>query len=241
MADSNLFDPSRLYEALRQQGLLPKVTGFTPPGKASGLFNSSINRIAAAVPTKTKIMPEYDTNILAHEMTHAVQNNLLRDTAGRIQKKIEQGEKVSDQERQFLRASEQIFASSFANVGYYDSSKHRKDIEDYNKQVRSQYTGTNKDFGSYRTSPDEAQAFGVGNMTTNLSAMGNQVNPHLDPSMTTEFDILLSLYQKLPESLRTSSAQAQQQQIQQNRQTSKDVYLPMANDLFADPFKYSIK
>jgi hypothetical protein len=240
MADS-LFDPSRLYEALRQQGLLPKVTGFTPTGNASGLFNSSTNRIAAAVPTKTKIMPEYDTNVLAHEMTHSVQSNLLKDVAFRIQKKLEQGEKVSDQERQFLRATEQMFATNFNNVGNYDSSKHRKDIQDYNKQVRSQYTGTNKDYGSYRTSPDEAQAFGVGNMTTSLSAMGNQVNPHLDPSMTTEFDILLSMYQKLPESLRTSSAAAQQEQIQKNRQTSKDVYLPMANDLFADPFKYSIK
>lgn len=240
MAD-NLFDPSRLYEALRQQGLLPKVANFTPAGEAHGLFNSAVNRITAEMPTKTKLLPEYNTNTLAHEMTHAVQNNLLRDTAYRIQKKVEQGEPVSDQERQFLRASEQMFANSFARVGNYDSAQHSKDLKAYKDQVRSQYTGTNKDYGSYRTKPDEAQAFGVGNMSVPFGAMGNQVNPHLDPSMATEFDILLSMYQKLPESLRASSSAAKQEQIARERKTSQDVYLPMANDLFSDPFKYTIK
>lgn len=57
----------------------------------------------------------------------------------------------------------------------------------------------------------------------------------------TEFDILLSMYQKLPESVRASSAAAKQEQITRERKTSDDVYLPMANDLFSDPFKYSIK
>jgi hypothetical protein len=240
MAD-NLFDPSRLYEALKQANLLPKVTGFTPPGNAEGLFNASLNRIAAAVPSKTQMLPEFSTNTLAHEMTHSVQNNLLRDMAYRIQKKVEQGQKVSDQEQQFLRASEQIFATSFANVGNYDRSKTTTDIKAYKDQVRSQYTGTNKDYGSYRTKPDEAQAFGVGNMSVPFGAMGNQVNSHLDPSMATEFDILLSMYQKLPESVRASSAAAKQEQITRERKTSDDVYLPMANDLFSDPFKYSIK
>lgn len=240
MAD-NLFDPSRLYQVLRQAGLLPKVANVTPYGEEEGLFNRSINRIATELPSKTKILPEYNTRNLAHEMTHAVQFNLLRDTAWRIQKKVEQGEPVSDQERQFLRASEQIFANSFARIGNYDSDKHRKDLKAYENQVRSQYTGTNKEFGSYRTSPNEAQAFGVGNMSVPFGSMGNQVNPHLDPSMATEFDILLSMYQQLPEAIRSSAAAAKQQEIAKERKTTTDVYLPLANDLFADPFKYTIK
>jgi hypothetical protein len=240
MADS-LFDPSRLYEALRQQGLLPKVTNFSPPGSAEGLFAPSINRIAANIPSPMDSRPDYNKNILAHEMTHAVQNNLLQDTAWRIQKKIEQGEKVSDQERQFLRASEQIFANSFARMGNYNSAQHRNDLKAYKDQVRSQYTGTDKEYGSYRTSPGEAQAFGVGNMATNRLSIGNQVNPHLDPSMATEFDILLSMYQKLPESLRASSAAAKQAQIEKERSTSKDVYLQLSNDLLKNPFPPSIK
>lgn len=237
MAD-NLFDPSRLYEVLRQAGLLPKVANLSPYGEEDGLFNSLINRITTELPTKTA---PYNTKTLAHEMTHAVQHNLLRDTAWRIQKKIEQGDPVSDQERQFLRASEQIFANSFARIGNYDADKHRNDLKAYENQVKSQYTGTSKNYGSYRMSPNEAQAFGVGNMSVPFPVMGNPVNSHLDPSLATEFDILLSMYQKLPENIRAAAAAAKQQQITKERQTTTDQYLPMANDLFTDPFKYTIK
>jgi hypothetical protein len=238
---NNLFDASRLYEILKQYNLLPKVTGFEPAGNSSGLFSADTNRIVAAIPSKSDASPEFSKQVLAHEMTHAVQSNLLRNTAYQIQQKIQKGEQVSDQERQYLRASEQIFADSFSNVGNYDSAKHRKDMKAYEKQVRSQYTGINKDYGSYRTSPDEAQAFGVGNMSTPVGMMGSQVNSHLDPSIATEFDILLTMYQKLPEALKTTSAANKLEKIQQNRKTSKDIYLPMSNDLLSDPFPLSIK
>jgi hypothetical protein len=179
----------------------------------------------------------------AHEMTHAVQNNLLENTAYQIQKKKQQGDKLSDQEAQYLRAAEQLFARQYGNVGSFNKSKYRADTESYKDMVKDMYYSPtrNKDFESYRKSVDEAQAFGVGNMSypSNLRRSGQ--NPHFDPSMAQEFDILLSMYQNLPESLKSSAAISKQTQIEKNRQNSKDFYLESAKDIFKNPFEPTIK
>jgi hypothetical protein len=59
--------------------------------------------------------------------------------------------------------------------------------------------------------------------------------------MAQEFDILLSMYQNLPESLKNSAAISKQTQIEKNRQTSKDFYLESAKDMFKNPFEPTIK
>ena len=46
MADG-LFNPSRLYEALKQYGLLPKHANYSPAGDANGLFSAELNRVVA--------------------------------------------------------------------------------------------------------------------------------------------------------------------------------------------------
>lgn len=244
MADG-LFNPSRLYEALKQYGLLPKHANYSPAGDANGLFSAELNRVVA--PDAALIRDQYPKDAtmatLAHEMTHAVQNNLLRNTAITIQRKKQKGEKLSDQEQQYLRASEQIFSDQFGNIGSFDSRKYRKDSESYQNMAKDFYSSPygRKEFESYRRSPTEAQAFGVGNMSykSDLSRPGQ--NPHFDPSMATEFDILLSMYQNLPESLKSSAASAKKAQIEKNRQNSDDYYLQTAKDLFKNPFEPTIK
>jgi hypothetical protein len=74
---------------------------------------------------------------------------------------------------------------------------------------------------------------------SNLRRTG--VNPHFDPSMTTEFDILLSMFEKLPESLKRSAAMEKQAKIEKNRQGSNDVYLNLSNDMFQNPFESTVK
>lgn len=244
MADG-LFNASRLYEVLKQYGLLPKHANYSPAGDANGLFSAELNRVVA--PDAALIRDQYPKDAtmatLAHEMTHAVQNNLLRNTAITIQRKKQKGEKLSDQEQQYLRASEQIFSDQFGNIGSFDSRKYRKDSESYQNMAKDFYSSPygRKEFESYRRSPTEAQAFGVGNMSykSDLSRPGQ--NPHFDPSMATEFDILLSMYQNLPESLKSSAASAKKAQIEKNRQNSDDYYLQTAKDLFKNPFEPTIK
>ena len=149
MAD-NLFDPSRLYEALKQQNLLPKYGNFTPP-RYTGLFNSQTNTLVA---------PREDKDTMAHEMTHAVQFNLLKEAAQVIQNKKQKGQPLTDQEAQYLRAAEQIFKEQYGNLYNYDRSK---DVQDTNalKGVQSLYVDPkkDKDMQYYRTKPTEIQAF----------------------------------------------------------------------------------
>ena len=245
MADG-LFNPSRLYEVLKQYGLLPKHANYSPAGDASGLFSAELNRVVApdaSLVGRDQYPRDATMATLAHEMTHAVQNNLLRNTAIAIQQKKQKGEKLTDQEQQYLRASEQIFSDQFGNIGNFDSRKYRKDAESYQNMAKEFYSSPygRKDFENYRRSPTEAQAFGVGNMSykSDLSRPGQ--NPHFDPSMATEFDILLSMYQNLPESLKSSAASAKKAQIEKNRQNSDDYYLQTAKDLFKNPFEPTIK
>ena len=241
-----LFNSSRLYEVLKQYGLLPKHANYSPAGEASGLFSPELNRLVApdaSLAGTNQYVRDSTQATLAHEMTHAVQNNLLENTAYQIQKRKQQGAKLTDQEQQYLRAAEQLFARQYGNVGSFNRANARSDTQSYKNMVKDMFTSPtgNKDFETYRKSVDEAQAFGVGNMSykSDLSRPGQ--NPHFDPSMATEFDILLSMYQNLPESLKSSAASTKKAQIEKNRQNSDDYYLQTAKDIFKNPFEPTIK
>ena len=245
MADG-LFNASRLYEVLKQYGLLPKHANMYPAGEATGLFNPELNRVVApdaSLTGRNEDLRDQNLNTLAHEMSHSVQQNLLINTAIAIQKKKQQGEKLSDQEQQYLRASEQIFVDQFGNVGSFDKSKYRSDTKSYENMSKQMYSSPrgDKDFERYRRSPMEAQAFGVGKMSVPSNQRSEGENPHFNPSMATEFDILLSMYQNLPESLKSSAALSKQTQIEKNRQGSKDTYLNYSRDMFKNPFEPTIK
>jgi hypothetical protein len=240
MAD-RLFDPSRLYEALKQQNLLPRFGNFTPPGK-EGLFNSQTNTLVAESSNR---------DAMAHEMTHAVQFNLLKEAAQVIQNKKKAGQSLTDQEAQYLRAAEQIFKEQYGNVYQYDRSK---DVQDTTalKGVQSLYADPkkDKDMQYYRTKPTEMQAFGVGRMSqpsvagiapNRDAAMTTGANPHLDPTMTTEFDILFSMFNSLPKDLQNSVGVSRQNNVKENRQFYNDTYLPYTSDIFSNPFPRSIK
>ena len=245
MADG-LFNASRLYEVLKQYGLLPKHANYSPAGSASGLFSAELNRVVApdaSLVGKDQYPVDATMATLTHEMTHAVQNNLLENTAIEIQKKKQQGTKLTDQEQQYLRAAEQIFARQYGNIGSYNSANLRADTKSYKEMTKDMFSSPtgNKDFESYRKSPDEAQAFGVGNMSRKSDLRRPGQNPHFDPSMATEFDILLSMYQNLPDSLKSSAASVKRSQIEKSRLNSEDFYLKSSKDIFKNPFESTIK
>ncbi len=160
-----------------------------------------------------------------------------------LQQKKQQGKELTEQEKQYLRAAEQIFVDQFGNMGNFNSAKDRQDRESYRNMTKDMYVSEtgNKDFDVYRKSPTEAQAFGVGNMSFPSNLRRTGVNPHFDPSMTTEFDILLSMFEKLPESLKKSAAMEKQEKIEKNRQGSSDVYLNFSKDMFQNPFESTVK
>lgn len=232
MAD-NLFNASRLYEALKQYNLLPNYGNFVPGGGKEGLFRNQTNTLVA---------PSVSKDVMAHELTHAVQFNLLKEAANVLQRKKQEGKPLTDQEAQYLRASEQLFNEQYGNIASFDRSKFFQDLE-ARKGTKSLYVNpkNDKDYTQYRTSPTEIQAHGVGNMSVKEAYPTVGANPHLDPTMTTEFDILFSMFNSLPDSLKQSVASSRQNSVKESRQFYSDPYLPYANDLFSNPFPSSIK
>lgn len=230
MAD-RLFNPSDVYEILRQQGLLPRLLDSSPDGFGSGLFSKSRNVVVAKQPNTSSFPStrEKRTDTLAHELTHAAQFNLLYPALKTIQDKSKAKEKLTTQEVQFSEAMDKLMSenpSLKAMLG---------------KMYTSEGIPANDD---YRTSIPELQAWGVGYMSRPTNPMTREkenINPHLNPSMASEFSILSDLYSKLPDNVKTVSSRLRQEDISKGRKKDKDDLVRDSMDIFADPFKYTIK
>jgi hypothetical protein len=243
MAD-NLFDPSRLYQALVQRGLLPEWSKGVSPETGEPAYYSALNRLFA-----TDNRAE-----LSHEMTHAVQHNLIQATAATLAGK-KRTEKLTAQEQQFLDAFNKLTGSGAGLPGLFTSEQQKKLEEDRNKAVNALYYNRLKpderrpEWDRYRTSPNEIQAWGVGNMSAKNKGF-DPTNPklqHLDPTLATEFDILLSMYSQLPESIKTASAAERKQNIEKNKKyySLQEELLKSSrqveNPFYRDPFGSTIK
>jgi hypothetical protein len=229
---ANLFDPSSIYEMLQQRGMLPRLVDANPYGqRGAGLFSQGMNVIVARDPSKAAFpsVSEERTDTLAHEMTHAAQFNLLKPALSAIQSKIIAKEKLSKEETQFAEAMNKLMENNPSMAS----------------MLSKLYTSTgNKETDIYRTKPEELQAWGTGYMSRPDSQMNREasnINPHLNPSMASEFSIISALYSKLPESVKKTSTRLRQEEITTKRKSDKEGMYKESVDLFADPFKSTIK
>jgi len=231
MADG-LFNPSRLYEVLAAQGLLPQVAPQASPKSGNPAYMKDFNYLytgGSDTPRET----------VAHEMTHAVQHNIIKATAEALAKKS----KKTQQEVQFLDAYRKLMApdgmikdtkKAQANKAAFDKTAAAL----YGKPVESR-------FDKYRTSPHETQAWGVG-AYSDPAVPNSQIKPHMDASYTTDFDILLSMYDKLPQELKQMSAAKRKEDLahsknwfREQRQELEDA--SEFSNLLSDPFAPTIK
>lgn len=244
MADS-LFNPSRLYEVLAAQGLLPQVANKPYTGEgAAGRYSSNPNRITA------------DPAALPHEMVHATQFNLLRPSAEAIAERKKKREDITPEEERFLEAMQKTYGETFGM-----SKRKSKPNIDIAKKVKEQqlqgmYYPNSPDikdpelkkllerYDQYRTRREELEAFGVEGTLANPLDRSMQ-GTHLNPSMATEFDILLSLYNSLPSSVKKQTASKRQQEIEQSRSDRSNENTQRGsftfNELRSDPFAPTIK
>lgn len=229
---AGLFNPSEIYNMLQQRGMVPRLVDAHPYGqRGAGLFAQYPNVVVARDPTKvtTPSAVENRTDTLAHEFTHATQMNLLYPALEEIQNKIKNKEKVTKEETQFYEAMTKLMEtnpslSSMLNKMYLSSGDRSED--------------------KYRTSIPELQAWGVGYMSRPTDFMNKEkenINPHLNPSMASEFSIISALYSKLPESLKKLSVESRKKEIEDARKKDRQDFYKESVDVFADPFKSSIK
>jgi len=241
---AGLFDPSTIYTQLAAVGLLPQWAAMPKsPETGSPSYYPALNRMFVDKEQKDEV---------SHEMTHAAQGNLLEATASLLADKKKKG-KLSEQESQFLESYSKLTGMAYS-ASSFDRKKEKELAEGQRKVVDALYTSRlkeedkNSSFNRYRTTPKELQAWGVGNMS--VPRVGFDPTPsglqHLDPSFATEFDILLSMYKQLPSNLKQESAQKRKGSIQWGKNWYRDQEDMLKNattyeDVFADPFKSSIK
>jgi len=229
---AGLFNPSGIYDMLQQRGMLPRLIDANPYGqKGSGLFSEGMNVIVARDPSKAAFpsIAEGRTDTLAHEMTHAAQFNLLKPAFSTIQSKINAKEKLTKEETQFAEAMTKLMENNPSMAS----------------MLSKLYTPTgNKEADAYRTKPVELQAWGTGYMSRPDSPMNREagnINPHLNPSMASEFSILSDLYSKLPDSVKKTSTSLRQEDIANKRKSDRGGLYKESVDLFSDPFKSTIR
>lgn len=238
---ASLFNPSELYDILARQGALPQWAQQRPYTSANAEYNATDNRViapSAADPRDTR-----DRSSLSHEMSHAVQFQLFMEAARKIQEKRRNDEKVTPEETRFLNAAQKMYLDSFGTIGQGNPKEYQKRKENLAAAVNRMYAKDGKDpqYDSYRTSPVELQAFGIGRFTDKgeqRQSRSSVANGHLDPSFATEFALLLEMFKRLPEDTKTRR-KALDDFINKSRQSSKEPY--QFEDITADPFKPSIK
>lgn len=221
---SNLFNPSQLYSSLANSNMLPAWQQRLPYSEdVMGEYLPSSNVLTANIPNN-----DLRRNTVAHEMTHAVQNNLISPMASLIAERKWNQEKVSDQEEQFLKTASTLMNQSYGRVGQYNRGQVEADEASLANMFKaSNYKG--KDTG-YRGSAKEAQAFGVGN--TSGEGRANYSIPHLDPTMATEFSILMSMYDKLPQNLRDQAGAGRRASIKTDYENNNGIRQ------YANPFNF---
>jgi hypothetical protein len=223
---ANLFNASEVYEALTVQGLLPEWSKLGTQGE----YDPTANRM---------ITPKNRQGTVAHELTHAAQYNLLFPVAQLLSQKSKGS--LTKQEKQFLDAMSKIML-----VGNYKSEDIGKTykLNELYYRGKSDSEKRSTDYNDYRTSLTERQAFGVGNMTKPADAV-DVGGLHFDPTMATEFSILMGLYDSLPATVKNQASQLRQQTVQQTRKNTPNKFTQYpfteTTDLFDDPFAPTIK
>lgn len=201
---NNLYDPSDLYFWLKSEQSLPSWQKNLPDAyDAGGTYSRSKHEITAPG-FKKGYEAEYGT--LAHEMTHAAQK-LFTAAVADLRARQRQGEKLNPKETQFLDAYRTFFVDLPGTIGQFNRSQYDEARQNQQRQVnalaRNELEGS-AEYRSYRSSPRELQAFGVGDTTPNPRGRA-PTRGHLNPTMATEFELLRGLYDQLPETVRKAA------------------------------------
>ena len=228
MAES-LFDSSRLFNVLKEQGLLPSRTKEETTTGTHAYYPSS-NTLSAPDERRT----------LTHEMTHAVDTNILQATVSMLGGKKER----TNQEQQFVDAYNKLNGQAYG-IKRSDGNQRKplkKNQEDF---VQSLYydklpEGYSPDsWDKYRTKYEELQGWGVGNTSVTGNEGGGGGTPpsmkHLDPTVAAEFDILLSMYDALPKETKEASVVGRKKDIKADDKQKGYKFENMMADPFANP------
>ena len=230
MAES-LFNPSSIYNSLKQQKLLPQQSATHSLGSNSGTYLPDRNLMFAPAVTD-----EDSKNTLAHEMSHAAQHSLLLPAAEQIAKKSDK----TPQEQQFLDAFRKLLPSLKSGAKLSDRLRATKE-QDKLTEALFKNKAPKDAYNSYRTESQELQAFGVGSMSQKGQPTNQLNNRHLDPTMASEFSLLMNLYENLGAPLKEEATKQRQTLIDKaSAKPGRYADIPFST-MYVDPFRDTTK
>tara|TARA_R110000803_G_scaffold205868_1_gene272786 strand:+ start:47 stop:742 length:696 start_codon:yes stop_codon:yes gene_type:complete len=230
MAES-LFNPSSIYSNLKQQNLLPQQSADYSLGSNSGTYLPDRNLLFAPDATDQE-----NKNTLAHEMSHAAQHSLLLPAAKKIAKKTDK----TPQEQRFLDAFRKLLPSLKSGAKVSDRKQATKE-QDKLTEALFKNKAPKDAYNTYRTQPQELQSFGVGNMSQKGQPTNQLNNLHLDPTMASEFSLLMNLYENLGAPLKEEATKQRQTDIAKaSAKPGRYADIPFST-VYVDPFRDTTK
>jgi hypothetical protein len=222
MDRSGLFDPTPMWDQIKEQDLLPPRV------------NAVLNRGAVYYPNQNSMVARtlsgQDTNrmedtrdTLSHEYTHAWNENILKPLIATIEAK----ENKTEQEENFLKASSQLAGDIYPELNVDNAIGKLSKKGDYLDYLKSLLGG--KKIHELQDSPDERQAYAIGQMTSNATSNPNYADAyeennnlgHRNATITQDYSILMDLAARLPENIKKEAGKKRSEDIKEFSKTSK--------------------
>ena len=226
MDRGGLFNPTPMWEQIKEQGLLPPRANAS--SNAGALYYPNQNSMVAETmrPNDASYM-ENMRSTLAHEYTHSWNENILKPLISEISAKKDR----TEQEEQFLKA-----AKGLAGDIYPEAEPERPGLEAEAQAARRNLQSM-VDSGKYvdyleslasgrkihplKNKPEERQSYSIGKMTANalpdpkyLAAIDEQ-GSHRDATVATDYSILLDMVDRLPKETKEAAAKKRLKNIKE--------------------------
>lgn len=229
---SGLFNPTPMWQQIKEQGLLPpRVDASLNVGAV--YYPNQNSMIAETLSDRDTTYMENERNTLTHEYVHAWNENILKPLIAEISTKKDK----TKEEEQFLKATKQL-----AGDIYPEAEPERPGLEAQAQAARrnlesmsesSKYVDYLKSLASgkkihpLKDKPEERQGYSIGEMTANAlpdpdySVAIDEQGTHRNATIATDYSILIDMVARLPEATKKAAAQKRLESIKEFPEESR--------------------
>ena len=206
MDRSGLFNPTPMWEQIKEQGLLPpRVDASLNTGAV--YYPNQNNMITETLRSQDSAQMEDMRDTMSHEYVHAWNENILKPLIAEISNK----ENKTAEEKNFLKATKQLAGDIFPEVEPTKAMSKLLDKSNYLDYL-IKITGDQK-VHPLKRQDQERQSYAIGEMTSNTPTDSNykvavdEGGSHRNASITQDYSILIDMVARLPEATKKAAAQ----------------------------------
>jgi hypothetical protein len=223
---SGLFNPTPMWEQIKEQGLLPpRVDASLNTGAV--YYPNQNSMIAETLSDRDTTYMENERNTLTHEYVHAWNENILKPLIAEISAKKDK----TKEEEQFLKATKQLAGDIYPEAEperpglEAQAQAARRNLESMSESL--QYVDYLKSLASgkkihpLKDAPEERQGYSIGQMTANAlpdpnySVAIDEQGTHRNASVASDYSILIDMVARLPEATKKAAAQKRLESIKE--------------------------